>query len=173
MTRIITIIIILFALTSCKKGEDLTEDEIFTIINEIIADDSVKLGPIYFEFSDLYLADNYKKYFSNDDVEFIYRQKSLFTKVKIRPNKLKTNYSKFLEVHEELNHGILVHISLPIISIDRKTVLIGFESNGNCNMCESGGKYLYKKINNRWKRIETYEEWISINEKKTTAPNPT
>lgn len=152
-------------MTSCNKGKDLTEEEIYNILNEIIADDSV-LGPIYFKFSDLYLADNYKKHFSNDDVEFIYRQKSLFAKMKIRPNKLKTNYSRFLKVYEELNDGILVHISLPIISIDRKTVLIGFESGGNCNMCESGGKYLYKKINNRWKRIETYEEWISINIKR-------
>ena len=148
-------------MTSCKKGEDLKEEEIYTILNEIMADDSIKLGPVFFEFSDLYLADNYKEGFTNDDVEFIYRQKSLFTKMKIRPNKLKTNYVKFLEVHESLNDGILVHISFPIISIDRKTVLINFESIGNCNLCGSGGTYLYKKINNRWKRVNLYDEWIS------------
>jgi hypothetical protein len=156
-------------LVSCNKGKDLTEEEIYTIFNEIIVDDSLNLGTVYVEFEDLYLADNYKPNFSKNDIEFIYRQKSLFSSMKIAPNKLKKYYwkkirkgtSPYLDIQQNITDGVINQFSFPIISIDRKTVLISINSVGNCMLCGGGGKYLYKKINNHWKRVETYDEWIS------------
>ena len=75
--------------------------------------------------------------------------------------KIRKGTSPYLDIQQNITDGVINQFSFPIISIDRKTVLISINSVGNCMLCGGGGKYLYKKINNHWKRVETYDEWIS------------
>ena len=55
--------------SSCKSTPDLTEDEVYTIINEIIADDSLYIDRVCWKFQDLQLTDEYKKEFTQDEKE--------------------------------------------------------------------------------------------------------
>lgn len=51
-------------------------------------------------------------------------------------------------------------ISLPIFSVDYKTVLISF-GNHCGSLCGSGKTVIYKKVNGKWKQIKTISFWVS------------
>lgn len=164
---------IIFTLTalffgSCKSTPDLAEDEVYTILNEIIADDSLYLNRACWKFQDIDLTPEMKKEFSEEDFEFIKRQKILFKNLTIKSGKLKWFHRRnkaFVSttIDTVCNEGILYHISFPIISADRQKVIIEFQEDCNCKLGGQGGKDFYEKKNGHWVQTKGFEHWISDN----------
>lgn len=154
--------------SSCKSTPDLTENEVYTIINEIIVDDSLPIYQACWKFKNIKLTENYKKEFTEEDLGFISEQNEIFKDLKIKPNKLKW-YKKrqkayeFTSIDTICDQGILYHISFPLISADRKKVIIEFQEDCNCLLGGQGGKDLYEKKNGHWIRIKSFDHWISQN----------
>jgi len=155
---------------SCKSTPDLTEDEVYTIINEIIADDSLYIDRVCWKFQNLELTDEYKKEFTQDDISFIGRQSGQFKNLKVKPNNLKwykrrSKTFEFTTVDTVCDQGILYHISFPIISADRQKVIMEFQEDCNCMLGGQGGQDLYEKKNGHWVRTKGFNHWISDNRK--------
>jgi hypothetical protein len=155
---------------ACQSTPNLTEYEVYNIINEIIADDSLFINKVCWEFRDVQLTEEYKQEFTQDDISFIDRQRELFKNLKVKPNRLKwyirsTKSFQFTTVYTECNKGSLYHISFPLISVDRQKVLIEFQDDCNCMLGGQGGKDLYEKKNGKWVRTKGFDHWISDNKK--------
>lgn len=155
---------------SFKSAPDLTEDEVYTILNEIIADDSLSIYKVCWKFQELKLTEEYKKEFTQDDISFIGRQTELFKNLIVKPNKLKWYKRRgktfdFATVDTVCDKGILYHISFPLISADRQKVIIEFQEDCNCMLGGQGGQDLYEKKNGHWVRIKGFDHWISDNRK--------
>lgn len=171
---ILSTIIILLFFSACKfkKAKDLTEDEVYSIINEIVKSDSLIIRKACWKFQRIELTDEMKKEFSEDDLSFIERQEKRFHKMTIKPDKLKWYHWKkkeFVKVKLDriCNEGIVEHFSFPIISADRKKVIIEIRSDCNCPLGGSGGKDLYEKKNGRWVKTGGFDYWISLNQMAT------
>jgi len=169
-TRALIIISTLTALFfgSCKSTPDLTEDEVYTILNEIIADDSLYINRACWKFEDITLTPEIKKEFNEQDLKFIGRQKDLFKNSTIKPNKLKWYQRRNKAIVNTIIdticiQGILYHISFPLISADRQKVIIEFTEDCNCMLGGQGGKDLYEKKNEHWVRTKGFDHWISDN----------
>ena len=159
-------------LSSCNSTPDLSEEEVYSIINEIIALDSLSVYKACWKFENIQLTDEHSKEFTKEDVVFIKKQNNLFKNSKIKPNKLKwyrkrSKTTDFITIDTLCNKGILYHISFPLISADRKKVMIEFREDCNCNLGGQGGKFLYEKRNEHWVFIKMFDRWISdrINKK--------
>ena len=156
---------------SCKSTDDLTEDEVYTILNEIIADDSLYINRACWKFQDIDLTPEIKKEFTEEDIKFIGRQKTLYKNSTIKSDKLKWFHRRNKALVSTIidtvcNEGILYHISFPLISADRQKVVVEFQEDCNCMLGGQGGKDLYKKKNGRWVRTKGFDHWISGNRKK-------
>ncbi len=170
---IIRALIIISTLTalffsSCKSTRDLTEDEVYTIINEIIADDSLSIYQVCWKFQELELTEEDKKEFTKDDIIFIGKQREIFKNSKVKPGKLKwlkkrSNTYEFIAVDTVCNEGVLYHISFPLISADRQKVIIEFQEDCNCILGGQGGKDLYEKKKGHWVRTKGFDHWIGEN----------
>lgn len=172
MTRTLIIISTLTAsiFGSCKSTPELTEDEVYTIINEIIVDDSLEIDKVCWKFQEINLTSELKKEFTKQDLKFIGEQKKLYKNMTVQPNKLKWfNRRKKLYEYSIIDSickdGFLTHISFPIISADRQKVIIEIQSFCNCQLGGSGSKKIYEKKNGRWVCVMN-EFWISLNQKK-------
>ena len=169
-TRTLIIISTLTAmfLGSCKSSPDLTEDEVYTILNEIIADDSLYINRACWKFNDIALTPEIKKEFNEYDLKFIGQQKDRFKNTTIKPNKLKWYHRRkksltSTTIDTICNQGILYHISFPLISADRQKVVVEFTEDCNCMLGGQGGKDLYEKKNGHWVRTKEFDHWISDN----------
>ncbi|MBA3682708.1 MAG: hypothetical protein H0W73_16335 [Bacteroidetes bacterium] len=161
MRRLTTLILAITAFfISCNRNPDLTEEEIYTILNEIITDDSVQFAQtLCATFEKPPLNNRAKKEFTSDDLIFIDRQISLFSKMTIKPNKIKRagwkvlvkrNISPFTKSIPTRSDTIFhSYFSFPIISADRKKVILEIGSGG-VFMGGANGTYLFQKINNKW-----------------------
>ena len=171
-TRTLIIISTLTALFfgSCKSTPDLTEGEVYTILNEIIAYDSLYVNRVCWKFQNIDLTTEMKKEFTKEDLDFIERQQTLFKNTTIKSDKLKWYHRRknaFVSttIDTFCNEGILYHISFPIISVDRQKVIIEFQEDCNCMLGGQGGKDLYEKKNGHWVRTKGFDHWISENKK--------
>ena len=115
--RILIIISALFAiyLSSCKSPADLTEDVVYTILNEIIADDSLYVNRACWKFQNIDLKTEMKKEFTKEDLDFIEQQQTLFKNTTIISDKLKWYHGRknaFVSttIDTVCNEGILYHI---------------------------------------------------------------
>jgi len=159
---------------SCNRAPDLTKNEIYQILNEIIVDDSLLMYRICSKVDILPFSGNFVKEFTEYDKKFIQNQKILFKDFKLEPNKLKW-YSPqkktlvFMKIDTICNKESLYRISFPIISADRTKVLIEITQDCNCMLGRQGGKNLYIKQNGHWKRIKSYDRWISEKIIKSTC----
>lgn len=151
---------------SCNKPTNLTKDEVYEILNEIIADDSLRLSTICWQVDDLSISGEYG--FGKEDEVFINQQKGIFKKFKIEPKRLKY-YSRrekgfvFFDVDTNCNAGFVTRLSFPLISIDRQRVVIENTEDCNCMLGGQGSKDLYVKKNGRWKKEKSFDNWISRN----------
>jgi hypothetical protein len=168
MKGFFTTIIIFFSLmtVSCERTPDLTQAEVYKIINEIVADDSLKIYRVCWKFKDLPLAGQYLSEFTTKDIEFNKRQKVLLSGLKIHSKQLRWIRPRdkaeiYSIIDTTCNTGILYHLTLPIITQDRKRVLIEFNEDCNCELGGQGGKTLYERINGRWVRKKTFDRWVS------------
>jgi len=50
----------------------------------------------------------------------------------------------------------------PIFSSDRKTVIIDMTIHCGAT-CGGGSTFIYKKINNKWEKVNKFEHWLSYN----------
>jgi hypothetical protein len=169
MHRITLILFPLFLLSleSCNTRHDLSEDEIYGIINEIIADDTLFIRRVCWKFIDIPLKGEYLKEFTNEDIEFNKRQRQIFKDLEIKSNKLKwfrpiDKAFIFADVDTICNEGILYHFSFPIIAKDRQKVLIEIYQDCNCMLVSQSGKRLYVKKNGHWVNTKGFDHWISI-----------
>ena len=76
-------------LCACQSDPDLTEAEVYTILNEIIVADSLRIHRLCWKFRNLPLYGEHIKVFTEQDKKFIKRQKLLHKGFIIQPNKLK------------------------------------------------------------------------------------
>jgi hypothetical protein len=151
---------------SCNKTPDLTKDEVYKILNEIVADDSLRLYTVCWQVDNLHVSDDYG--FSNEDKIFIKRQNKIFRDFKFEPNRLKfysrkKNVFDFVCVDTSCKVGILTRLSFPLISADRQRVIIENTEDCHCMLGGQGGKDLYIKQNGHWKREKSFDRWISQN----------
>ncbi len=158
---------ITFLFQSCTQTKDLTEEEIYSIINEIITDDSIQTAStICSDFEDLRWNSEFEKSFTKGDLRFSLAQDKKFANMSIKPDKIKKYYwkiaeqkniSPYLKVDPNCSDTILhTYFSFPLISKDRQKVLIHIGSGG-CFMCGGSGTYLYEKQNGRWKQIKSWD----------------
>ena len=153
-----------WSLSGCKRTPDLTKEEVYNILNEIIADDSLRLYTVCWQFDSLPISNNYG--FNDRDKEFITRQKVVFRNFKIEPNKLKS-YSRrkkvfdFIDIDTTCDAGVISRLSFPLISADRQRVVI--ENTEDCHFMLGGrgSKDLYVKRSGHWRREKSFDQWIS------------
>ncbi|WP_421794448.1 hypothetical protein [Haliscomenobacter sp.] len=153
-------------LCACQSDPDLTETEVYSILNEIIVADSLRIHRLCWKFKNLPLYGEHVKVFTEQDKKFIKRQKLLHKGFIIQPNKLKGYSSSrksfhLVEVDSACDKGIINHLSFPLISIDRQKLVIEITEDCNCLLGGKGGKILYEKINGQWKLSKTFDWWIS------------
>jgi hypothetical protein len=142
----------------------LTKDEVYKILNEIIADDSLRLYTVCWKVDNLSVTDEYG--FSNQDKKFIERQSKIFKDFKFEANRLKFYSRKkkafdFAYIDTSCKVGIETRLSFPLISVDRQRVVIENTEDCHCMLGGQGGKDLYIKQNGHWKREKSFDRWIS------------
>jgi len=157
-------------LTACRTSPDLTEDELYGIINEIIADDSLFVDRVCWKFQDIEITPELADEFTAKDLRFIRRQQDLYSNSIIKRKKLKYVRRRGEKpvntvIDTVCNQGILYHVSFPLISADRQKVIIEFQEDCNCSLGGQGGKDLYEKKNGHWVRTKGFDHWISDNKK--------
>lgn len=150
----------------CNRTQDLTKDEVYKILNEIIAEDSLRLNAVCWQVDNLSVTDAYG--FSGQDKKFIERQSEIFKDFKFEPKRLKFYSRKkksfdFVYVDTSCKAGILTRLSFPLISADRQRVVIENTEDCHCMLGGQGGKDLYVKENGHWKREKSFNRWISQN----------
>jgi hypothetical protein len=170
--RRLTILILAITtfLSSCNNTPDLTEDEIYTVLNEIITDDSSHFeSPLCATFEKPPFNNRAKKEFTSYNLKFIDRQINLFSGMIIKPNKIKRagwrvlvkrNISPFTKIIPTCTDTIFhSYFSFPIISADRKKVILKIGSDG-AFMSGGYGTYLFEKINNKWILTDSWDTII-------------
>ena len=172
MKQVTVLILLISALfSSCNPASDLNEDDVYTILNEIITDDSVQFSmPLCAIFKKPPLNNKVQNSFTDDDIKFIYRQIERLSRMKIQPNKIKRagwrvlekrNISPFAKIILTESDSILhSYFSFPIISSDRKKVILEIGNRG-VFMGGGHGTYLFVKENNRWVLKDSWDIVIS------------
>lgn len=153
---------LLLGATACQpKNNELSEQELYGLINEIIADDSLHVDVVCWKFTDIPLVEPFTSVFNKEDLAQIVQQKLAFKNKTITPNALHWSprrstqqYSSFID--SACNQDIVYHIAFPLISLDRKKVLIEFREDCNCNMGSTGGKVLYEKRKGHWVKAQRF-----------------
>lgn len=56
--------------------------------------------------------------------------------------------------------GFIYYVSLPIVSLDKQTVLIKITEDCNCMLGGYGGEFVFRKINGKWTEINSFNYWI-------------
>jgi len=157
---IISILLSIIFFNSCNRPQDLTEDEVYSILNEIIQDDSL----FFFEICHSPLEISYSKEYgmTEDDENFIARQKKLFASFEFSENRIKPYYwnykHEYVRIDSVCNITRVDRLSFPLISIDRKKVVFKHIDNG---IGGSSGEHLYvKQKNGKWKHERYFNYWI-------------
>ncbi|MDF3029201.1 MAG: hypothetical protein K0S23_3508 [Fluviicola sp.] len=154
--------------SGCKPApKPVTEDEAYALLNELIIDDTLVMREIYYRFAGLALSDEMKKEFTPEEVEFMEAQIRKPLAKELKPQTISwfhKNYKPdqdFVKPVYEADSGFVTHMSFPIISPDRKKMLIHWTNDCNCMLGGSAGDHLYVKKNGRWKLAKTFNGWVS------------
>jgi hypothetical protein len=155
-------------LSGCTPApKPLSEEEVYELLNELIVDDTLVMREVYYRFAGLALSEEMKKEFTSEEVAFMEAQISKPLAKELKPLTISwfhKNYKPdqdFVTPVYEADSGFVTHISFPIISPDRKKMLIHWENDCNCLLGGSAGDYLYVKKNGHWKLFKTFNGWIS------------
>jgi hypothetical protein len=163
-------IIILFLLPiivcSCNRPPDLTEDEIYKILNELMVDNQIWAPTVYYKFEKMDMKDEYLKEFTKDDIRFNERQSTIFENMRFKSKVLKY-YSMFTKtidyceiVGDDYKKQSVVHFSIPYISVDRQMILFEYSDLG-IPLGSSGETTLYVKKNGHWVMKKNFIIWNS------------
>lgn len=167
MRKTAFVFLLLLAFCSCKQqAADLSEDEVYSLLNQIIRDDSLYPMRICCKTEMTNPDGEWSSEFSKEDHRFIAQQQKRFSGFRFRPGKLKWHRmhdTALLDclIDTSCTEGFIYHISFPLISADRKKVLFQLEDDCNCLLGSSGGYYLYVFENGKWRKAKTYRQWIS------------
>ena len=164
-----------WGLTACKPTPDLTEKEVYSILNEIIADDSLAIYQVCWKFQTLQMPPEASREFTIQDRLFSSRQSERFKNLKIKPATLKwfrkrSRHYDFTVVDTVCKQGILYHLSFPVVSADRKKALLELTEDCNCGLGGQGTKNLYEKKQGRWVLTKRFDQWISLRKKPADWP---
>lgn len=61
----------------------------------------------------------------------------------------------------EVESGFIYKVSLPIVSSDGNLALIKITEECNCMLGGYGGEFLFRKVNGKWAKVNSYNNWIS------------
>lgn len=161
--------ILSIVITGCEskpQPKPITEAEAYALFNELILDDTLIIYDIYYRFAGLSLTDDMKPEFTPDEVAFMEAQIRKPLAKELKPRTIiwfHKNYTPddFVKPVYEKDSGIVTHISFPVISPDRKKMLIHWYTDCNCMLGGSSSDDLYVKQNGRWKLKATFNGWIS------------
>ncbi len=143
-------------------------DEKYVVLNEIIEDNNLVFDKICIDTEEVSILEN------NNLSDFsFFNQLSVFTQKVLQSSKIESDeikyyikgessphYSEIIRDCEKENEFIY-KISLPILSSDKETALVKFTEDCNCMLGGHGGIYVYKKINGKWKKVNSYDTWVS------------
>lgn len=154
-----------FVLNSCNSKPDISEDEVYSTLNTLFVDGNLQIENVCWRFDVLSLSGDYMSYLSKEDYEFNKFQRININDSTIKPNKLKyyniqNQKNNLIKIDTSCSEEVVYHISFPIISVDRKKVILKITENCNCYLGGHGGIFLYEKIDNGWKRTKSWNEWI-------------
>jgi len=171
------------------KKQMVSDKEIYAFINEIMPYEENKDFSYCNKIADknLMLMQTSKEFingidtiFSKKDLKFLIEQtkyeidfklnkKLLKNKIvisgdtikKFTQGRNKDGRSQFWDkYHKKYGEGGFCSVTLPLFSIDRKTVLV--TTSMNCGrLCGEGGTYIYRKINGKWELVHTITNWVS------------
>ena len=144
-----------------------SSDEKYVVLNEIIEDNNLVFHKICVDTKEVPILKSNLSDFSFFNQLSVFTQKILQSST-IEPHKIEyyikednnPHYSKII-LNCEKEYEFVYKISLPILSSDKKTALVGFTEDCNCMLGGHGGVYVYKKINDKWKKVNSYHTWIS------------
>jgi hypothetical protein len=162
--------LMLFLIACSSAPSDITEDEAYAIMNEIIADDTLIMQDMCGTFANSTFSAEMQQEFTAEEIAFIERQVlTLSTPEKIKENKVRffhRNWKEddFVRLDRSCEKGF-VQISYPLISPDRKKVLWNFQHPANF-LSGSGGTYLYVKQNGHWVSKKGFDQWVATIFKK-------
>jgi len=153
---------------SCTPApKPVGEEEAYALLNELIIDDTLVMYEVYYTFSEFSLTDEMKKEFTTEEVVFMEQQiKASQPNRKVKPNKIAYFHpgyqaGDFSKLQYNADSGSVRHLSFPIISPDRKKLLIHIENDCNCFFGGSGSDILYVKKNKRWVCVKSFNQWIA------------
>jgi len=145
-----------------------SENKKYEILNEIIKDNDLYLPIVCTEPSKIEIPENNLNefdFFSQLSVNF---QKLTQFGFSFKPNRIKyfnkrQNKLVFSETKAECEneHEFIYKISEPIISPDKKTVLLKITEDCNCMLGGQSNTFIYKKIDGKWRYKKTIRGWIS------------
>lgn len=145
-----------------------SENQKYEILNEIIKDNDLTLFKICSKSDKIKIFDNNLNDFTLFEQLSVNFQKMTQINYDFKPNKLKYfngrikkyEYSEIISSCGKENE-MVYRISMPIVSPDKQTVIIKITEDCNCMLGGQSGEYLYKKISGKWKRIKSFNAWIS------------
>ena len=166
------------------KQEQLVDDKIiYEFLNSaIVTDSSYKysktvvgsIGSLYLEKSDSLQLLKADSIFSKEDVHFIFKQARMKHFYNVDENELcqgknviyldekkvfGDESSKYWSKLRE-KHGPLYIMNMPVFSLDKNTAVI--KTSHHCGFqCGTGATYIYKKNDNHWQLIATWNKWVS------------
>lgn len=145
-----------------------SENEKYEVVNEIIKDNNFYFDKICSKSIKIDVSIDNIPEFSLIDKLAINVQNLTQSTYEFKPNKLqyfdsRANKTKYTKIAPDcsIENDFLYEISMPVLSLDKKTAIIKIVENCNCLLGGQGGTYLYKKINGKWKRIKSFNNWIS------------
>ncbi|MGI4869766.1 MAG: hypothetical protein ACRYFX_01165 [Janthinobacterium lividum] len=151
-----------------------SENEKYEIINEIVKDNDLYLSEICSKTEKIRVFDNNLRDFTFSEQLSVNMQKLTQSEYTLKAYKLKyfdnrqdkEVFSTIVSDCNRENDILLYVVSMPIVSPDKKTVLIKITEDCNCMLGGQSGTYLYKKINGKWKRVNVFDNWISSHSPK-------
>ena len=141
--------------------------------NKLLLDSTYRTEPYSYTFLDSIV--------SREDIDFFNQQLKYINEFKLDPNRLPNKlllsrnsldslnisldsnkrYEMFWDsFHRQYGDGGFCNFNKPIFSKDNSLVIwtVGYQCG---KLCGSGGTYIFKKEQNKWKLLMTINQWIS------------
>ncbi|WP_222621778.1 hypothetical protein [Pedobacter fastidiosus] len=147
--------------------EHVSNEARYEIINEIGKDNGFYWNKICIYYDEIEIFEDNCSSFPFVDKISVYCQKLIQKINSLEDNKIKYYSRKTKSFHKaeiikncHQAYDMIYRISYPIVSADKKTVLIKITQDCNCMLGGQGGTYIFKKIKGTWKVVDSYNSWI-------------
>jgi hypothetical protein len=165
MTRL-TFLFSVLLLCACSKRPKVEKETIVRTLNELIANDSWTFKYISERLDKIDLPNSLADKFFKNNLVFIHEQQNDMTNLKISGAALNAYSRRFKEfrpalIDSNFKGGIYYVFSKPLYSEDGQTVAISITEVCECMLGGWGAKMIYRKDNGIWRRVATWDSWIS------------